>query len=195
GNIGSGKNTSSAIATCESLFDEARVIAVSKRCRARVMVKADAATDDDYLQRVVVIHQEIDADGNPVGTFDENDNPNGVSWVLSSRGYIMPKGVYFSEDLSLDEDGDSPKTFTLSDSKADFNGNYFFYEFNAEGICTNPGASFVIGAGRRSIGQEPKTTKERDFKGFVIWRNGRTSSYRSPGQITGVDSLSTNSEF
>lgn len=186
GNISAGKDTASAVATCESLFDEARVIAVSKRCKARIMVKADDATDDDYLQRVVIIHEEIDSDGNPVDG----------SWTLSSRGYIMPKGIYFSQEFSKDEAGNDLDTFTLSGSKTDFNGEYIYYEFNSEGICTNPGASFVIGAGVRGRGQEPKTSSgERDFAGFVIWRNGRTSSYRNPEQIPNVDSLTGNSNF
>ena len=183
GNISAGKDTQSAIATCESLFDEARVIAVSKRCNARVMVKAGSATDDDYLQRVVVIHEEIDDDGNAV----EN------SWVLSSRGYIMPTGIYYSEDLSQTSGTNS---YTLTGSKTDFNGEYIFYEFNSEGIATDPGASFVVGAGTRGRGQAPKTKAgERDFSGFVIWRNGRTSSYRNPNQIPGVDSMTGNADF
>ncbi|MGJ8644250.1 MAG: pilus assembly FimT family protein [Luteolibacter sp.] len=186
GNISAGKDTASAVATCESLFDEARVIAVSKRCKARIMVKADDPVDTDYLQRVVVIHEEIDADGNPVED----------SWVLSSRGYIMPQGVYFSQEYSKNEAGSDLETFTLTDSKTDFNGEYIYYEFNAEGICSDPGASFVIGGGVRGRGQEPKTTSgERDFAGFVIWRNGRTSSYRNPTQIPGVNSHTGNSTF
>lgn len=185
-NISSGKNTSSAIATCESLFDEARVIAISKRCKARVMVKADAATDKDYLQRLVVIHEEIDSEGNPIAN----------SWVLSSRGFIMPTGVFFSKEFSKDGTGNNLDRFSLTRSKADFNGEYIYYEFNEEGICTDPGASFVIGAGVRPKDREPKTSAgERDFAGFVIWRNGRTSSYRNPNQIPGVASISSNSNF
>lgn len=185
GNISAGKDTASAIATCESLFDEARIIAVSKRCKARVMVKADAA-DDDYLQRVVIIHEEIDNNGNAIED----------SWVLSSRGYIMPQGIYFSQEFSKDEDGNALQTFSPPGMKQDFQGNYIFYEFNAEGISSQPGASFVIGSGVRGRGQEPRTKSgERDFAGFVIWRNGRTSSYRSPNQIPGVDSMTGNDNF
>ncbi|MEP2775434.1 MAG: prepilin-type N-terminal cleavage/methylation domain-containing protein [Luteolibacter sp.] len=186
GNISAGKGTSSGIATCESLFDEARVIAVSKRCKARVMVKVDDPADTDYLQRVVVVHEEIDSTGNPVAN----------SWVLSSRGYIMPKGVFFSQKYSKDANGNALDTFTLTGSKTDFNGEYIYYEFNAEGISSDPGASFVIAAGARGKGQEPKTTSgERDFAGFVIWRNGRTSTYRNPGQIPGVDAHPVNTTF
>ena len=185
GNISAGKDTASAVATCESLFDEARVIAVAKRCKARVMVKADSATDDDYLQRVVVIHEEIDEDGNAVED----------SWVLSSRGYIMPTGVFYSQDLSESLE-DNIFALNLNGKKSYFNGKYIFYEFNAEGISNDPGATFVLGAGTRGRGQEPRTKSgERDFAGFAIWRNGRTSAFRNPTQIPGVDSLTGNANF
>ena len=175
GNLNAGKGTSSAIASCEALFEEARTIAVSKRCKARVMVLAADPTKDTYLQRVVIVHQEIKADGTV-----EPD-----SWIISSRGYEMPKGTHFSQVYSkLQAGGDIPE-YTLVTTKTEYAGKYYYYEFNGEGIFDNPGSSFVIGAGVRPNGQEPKTTPsaKRDFAGFVIWRNGRTSTYRSPGQV------------
>ncbi len=64
-------------------------------------------------------------------------------------------------------------------------GKYAYYEFNSEGIFPGAGASFIVASGARPKGQEPKVTKsaERDFAGFVIWRNGRTSTYRNTAQI------------
>lgn len=182
GNLNAGKGTSSAIASCEALFEEARTIAVSKRCKARVMVLAEDPTKDTYLQRVVIVHEEIDADGNVV--------PD--SWILSSRGYEMPKGTYFSQEYSLLPTSAKIPEFTLVSTKTEYAGKYFYYEFNGEGIFDQPGTSFVIGDGVRPKGQEPKTTPsaKRDFAGFVIWRNGRTSTYRSPGQITNLPNSS-----
>lgn len=172
GNLNAGKGTSSAVASCESLFEEARTIAVSKRCKARVMVTADPAKDN-YLQRVVIVHEEIKADG----TVDPG------KWVLASRGYELPKGTYFSQIYSKLGD---PTKFTLATGKADYLGSYFYYEFNSEGIFDKAGSSFVVGAGARPKNGEPKTTRSaaKDFAGFVIWRNGRTSTFRSPNQIT-----------
>ncbi|QTN34053.1 prepilin-type N-terminal cleavage/methylation domain-containing protein [Akkermansiaceae bacterium] len=178
GNINAGKGTSSAIASCEALFEEARTIAVSKRCKARVMVLAADPTKEKYLQRVVIIHEEIDANGAVV--------PD--RWILASRGYDMPSGTYFSYQYSELEPGGKIPEFTLTTAKADYAGKYYYYEFNGEGIFDKPGSSFVIGAGVRPKGQEPKTTPsaKRDFAGFVVWRNGRTSTFRSPEQITGL---------
>lgn len=175
GNINAGKGTSSAIASCEALFEEARTIAVSKRCKARVMVLAADPAKVNYLQRVVIIHEEINADGTV--------KPD--SWVLASRGYDMPRGTYFSHVYSkLGPSGKIPE-YTLTTTKTDYAGKYFYYEFNGEGIFDKPGSSFVIGAGVRPNGLEPKTTPsaKRDFVGFVVWRNGRTSTFRSPAQI------------
>jgi hypothetical protein len=75
---------------------------------------------------------------------------------------------------------------TLSNVNRDFLGSYVYYEFNSEGICTMPGASFIVGAGAREIGAiKPRVTAaaKKDFGGFVVWRNGRTSVFRSPDQM------------
>ena len=180
GNLNAGKGVTSAVATCESLFEEARTIAVSKRCKARVMVDVNDKTSENYLRKVVIVHEKINSDGTvTAGT-----------WILANRGYEMPKGTYFSKlyskknSANLDE---GAMTMQTESGKvlAAFNGNYAYYEFNAEGIFENAGSGFVVGSGVRPKGQEPKTTKgaARDFAGFVVWRNGRTSTYNNPKQI------------
>lgn len=182
GNLKAGKGTSSGIASCESLFEEARTIAVSKNCKSRIMV--DARTDQDtYLRRVVVVREEIGADGTPVAN----------SWILASRGYELPQGTFYSQDYSKGKGGSdvTPETMSMKSesgkSMTDYNGSYYVYEFNGQGIFDAAGASFVIGAGRppTTSSPKPKTTasEARDFAGFVIWRNGRTSTYRNPEQI------------
>lgn len=178
GNINAGKGVTSAVATCESLFEEARNIAVSKRCKARVMVDITSKSSDNYLRRVVIVHEKIKADG----------TVEAGAWVMPNRPYDIPKGAFFSSQYSaLNKGTGKIKEETLGgvDIKPNFHGNYAYYEFNEEGIFADAGSSFVVGSGVRPIGQEPKTTKgaTRDFSGFVVWRNGRTSSFRSPGQI------------
>ena len=178
GNINAGKGVTSAVATCESLFEEARMIAVSKRCKARVIVDINSKSSDNYLRRVVIVHEKIKADGTvEAGT-----------WVMPNRPYDIPKGAFFSVQYSALNKGAgkiNEQTLGGTDIKTNFHGKYEYYEFNEEGIFADAGSSFVVGSGVRPIGQEPKTTKgaARDFSGFVVWRNGRTSSYRNPGQI------------
>lgn len=194
GNLTAGKGTSSALATAESLFNEARTLAVSKQTNARVMIDIDDASSENYLRRMVVVYQELDDDGDPVSG----------SWILSSRGFTMPQGTYFSQVYSTQEgSGDAFGTESITPKNEagspieNYSANYTYYEFNSEGIYASPGTNFVIGSGVKPPGQEPKTTASggKDFAGFVIWRNGRISSYRSPEQVDGLDSHSNSDTF
>jgi prepilin-type N-terminal cleavage/methylation domain-containing protein len=183
GSIG-GKGVSSGVASAESLFDEARAIAVGQRVKSRVLIaKSMTNNPADNLRKIVVVSEKLKADGTV-------ETPQ--SWVLSSRGVILPDQTFFSQNLSKkDHDagsGSIEEMPTLPGAKAAFAGSYFYYEFNSEGICTTPGASFIIGNGSRNLNNataNPKVTAagKRDFGGFVIWRNGRTSLFRSPDQM------------
>jgi prepilin-type N-terminal cleavage/methylation domain-containing protein len=188
GGMTGGKGVSNGVATAEAVFDEARSIAVSKRTNARVLISIQNPNDrDTYLRRIVVAFQDLDAAGNPSNT-----------WTLASRGIILPEQTYFSRDLSRKNHKSGSggmDTMTLpSTVKAEYRGDYFYYEFNGEGICTTPGASFIVGTGARTNGAlNPKITAsaKRDFGGFVVWRNGRTSMFRNPEQMDLPASLNT----
>ena len=191
-----GKGVTSGVASAESLFDEARSIAVGQRTRSRVLIARTLTNNpSENLRRMIIVSEALNpTTGLPVSN----------SWVISSRGVVLPDQVFFSQDFSKrsnDSGGDLP-TEALTTGKATYAGTYYYYEFNAEGICTTPGASFVIGAGARngaSATDLPKTTAagKRDFGGFVVWRNGRTSAFRSPEQISNgkVMTLSSGSTF
>ncbi len=173
-----GKGVSAALATTEAVFDEARSIAVGKGTRARILVDARDPQDESYLRRVLISFESLDDNGEPTGT-----------WELAGRGILLPDRTYFSQDLSKEnhDSGSQLNEQELSFDKSNFDGSYYVYEFNAEGICTTPGASFVIGAGARAPGDDqPQTTSEgrSDFAGFVVWRNGATSVFRDVEQIT-----------
>lgn len=180
GGMTGGKGVTNGVATAEAVFDEARSIAVSKRTNARVLVSIqDPKNRDTYLRRVVVAYQDVDAAGNPSNT-----------WTLASRGITLPEQTYFSRELSRKNHksgGDKIDIMTLPATvKAEYRGEYLYYEFNGEGLCTTPGASFIIGTGARpNAAENPRTTAsgKRDFGGFVIWRNGRTSMFRNPEQM------------
>ncbi|MFD2257203.1 Tfp pilus assembly protein FimT/FimU [Luteolibacter algae] len=181
GNLTAGKGTTSAIAACESLFEEARTTAISKRAKTRIMVDVQNINSDSYLRRVVIAHEKVNADG----------TVQAGQWVLANRGYTMPPGTFFSRVFSVKEAGGAmdQASITLKSeagaNMSDYSGRYVYYEFNGEGIFQQPGASFIIASGARPKGREPLITAsaKRDFAGFVIWRNGRTSSYRSPDQM------------
>ncbi len=192
-----GKGVTSGVASAESLFDEARSIAVGQRTRARILIAKDLDNNKaDNLRRIVVASEALKEDGTP----DTN------KWVLSSRGVVLPDQTFFSQEYSKKDQkagsGGIEVMPSLSGAKAAYQGSYYYYEFNAEGICTTPGAGFVIGAGARKINasatDKPKVTSagKRDFGGFVVWRNGRTSVFRSPAQIAaGIQSLNSGATF
>jgi prepilin-type N-terminal cleavage/methylation domain-containing protein len=200
GNMG-GKSVTSAVASAESLFDEARSIAISQHTRARVLVALDLTNNpEENLRKMVVVSEQLNPDGTPIAD----------SWILSNRGILLPDKVFLSQTYSMSDQAakvafDSSSEMTLSSPsfKSAHVGKYRFYEFNAEGICTTPGASFVIASGARgasstSATERPRLTAsaQRDFGGFVIWRNGRTAVFRSPEQIhDDIKTISAGAQF
>lgn len=183
-----GKGVTSGVAAAESLFDEARSIAVGQRTNARVLIAKDMTNNKpENLRRMLVASEALKADG----TVDTGN------WVLSSRGILLPEQTYFSQTYSTGKDGSGkvsemptlPIPTGKSSSTYAYAGSYYYYEFNAEGICTTPGARFIIGTGARkpnaTATDKPRVTAsaKRDFGGFAVWRNGRTSMFRSPDQM------------
>jgi prepilin-type N-terminal cleavage/methylation domain-containing protein len=191
-----GKGVTSGVATAESLFDEARSVAVGQQTRARVLVAKDLKNNPaDNLRRIVIVSAKVDDDGSEISP---------PEWEISSRGVVLPDQTFFSQDYSKKDQAKSTgvlEEMTLSGAKAAYEGNYFYYEFNSQGICTTPGAGFVIGNGSRGVtktADKPRVNSsgKSDFGGFVIWRNGRTSVFRSPAQIaSGIDSLNPGATF
>ena len=192
GGLIAGKGVTTAVSTTEAVFAEARSLAVGKLTHAAVLVSAQDPTNADvYLRRLVVVYKEVD----PVTNQMSNE------WTLASRGVTLPEKVYYSQLLSRKDHKSSSGALDKvmlsgANVKRDYQGEYYIYEFNAEGICTTPGASFVIGTGARTPGgteTRPHVigSAKRDFGGFVIWRNGSTSLFRNPIQILkGGDNIS-----
>ncbi|MDB6078040.1 MAG: hypothetical protein JWO82_1787, partial [Akkermansiaceae bacterium] len=120
----------------------------------------------------------------------------GKSWLVSARPTILPDKVFFSQSLSKKDQKNGSgqiEEFSLSSDKSNLDGRYLYYEFNSQGICTTPGASFIVGTGARANGDPPHVTGDgkRDFAGFVIWRNGHTSVFRDPQQMDLPDQMTT----
>lgn len=200
-----GKGVTSGVATTESLFDEARTTAVGRNIRACVLIAKTLTNNPaDDLRRILIAYEEVDANGLPKTAADQEPN-----WVLSSRGALLPDQVFFSQEFSKKDHASGSQAVTeitdakIKDVKSAFKGTYFIYEFNDQGICKTPGASFIIGSGARNgskpaTEQPPRVTSvaKRDFGGFVIWRNGRTSVFRSTDQMgSNVKSLNPGAKF
>ncbi len=207
-----GKGVSSGVATAESLFDEARATAIGKNMRACVLVaKTLTNNPGDDLRRIIVAVEETETVAtNP--NFGQAKNPTSATpnWEITSRGAVLPDQTFFSSQLSKkDHEGGSGAIDTVLSTKfvapvkSSFAGEYYIYVFNSQGICSTPGASFILGSGSRAItkpssSDPPKVTSasKRDFGGFVVWRNGRTSIFRSPDQMgTAIKTLDAGKPF
>lgn len=183
-NLTGGKGTSTALANTEAVFAEARATAIGRGTSARVLVDyRDINDQSNYLRRIVIAAQDIDpVTGLPIAT-----------WSLASRGYTLPDGTFFSLNLSKRSGNGvaamQPEMQTFA--KVSDAGQYVVYEFNSQGLCTTPGATFVIGAGARPKGSAPliNGAAKRDFAGFAIWGNGETSTFRNPAQIGELSTL------
>lgn len=182
-NLSSGKSVGSAVAQAESMFDYARQAAIANNTNSRVLVPKSLAgageRHPDDLRRILVAIQDSD--------------PN--QWKLTDRGEFFPPNVFFSQDFSRTAEGTTIPSGTISGLSAAFSGEFFYYEFNSMGISTTPGAGFVVGSGAwpPNDTNQPRVNRksERDFGGFVVWRNGSTSLYRSPAQIPNLPSTVT----
>jgi prepilin-type N-terminal cleavage/methylation domain-containing protein len=208
-----GKGVTSGVATAESLFDEARTTAVGRNLRSCVLIaKTLTNNPSEDLRRIVVAYEEANTDG--TATNPTSATPN---WVLSSRGAVLPDQTFFSSKFSKKDHAAGSGTIgEVTDSKivsakTAYKGSYYIYVFNAQGILTDPtnpnykgGASFIIGSGARNSSKPASGTNlpkvmasaKRDFGGFVIWRNGRTSVFRSPDQMgSGPKSMNSGDTF
>ncbi|MFT4177640.1 MAG: prepilin-type N-terminal cleavage/methylation domain-containing protein [Luteolibacter sp.] len=191
GGMTGGKSVTTALASTEAFFEEARTHAISSHVPTRVLVDvSDPADRENYLRRMITVYQKTDEDGKAL--------PD--QWLLLNRGLVLPDQVFFSRNFSktsIEENAESAELPELeleesADIRPAYAGKYLYYEFNPEGLCSTPGASFIIGTGvRPGTAERPMVTAaaKRDFGGFVIWRNGRTSLIRSPQQMNLPDNV------
>lgn len=184
-NLSKGSGVSAGLPVAEAVFAEARAIAIGRGTKARVLVHAENNRNDEvhrerYLKYMAVAYEELDDDGNPTG-----------NWKIASRGSSLPDSVYFVRSLSEEKNAPTLNKMTIT-LPGNSSTSCYFYEFNSEGMITNPTISgnsvprFVIRVGSLPPGQdEPVAASEaqNNMGGFVIWRSGRTSVFRHPDQI------------
>ncbi|MBK1833257.1 prepilin-type N-terminal cleavage/methylation domain-containing protein [Roseibacillus ishigakijimensis] len=190
-NIDKGQATVSGLSQTQALMDEARNLAIGRGTRARLCIHAESNEEDRYLRFFVVAYEEIE--------YDDSGEETGRRWRVASRGTFLPTGVYFHPTYSTQASNrvDGLGTFNSKDeairfpgdSRSTRNPNYYYYEFNAEGLCVaegenDPGAAFVLARGVTRPGAQDPTVIGKDVAGFVIWRNGRTSPIRDTEFIT-----------
>jgi hypothetical protein len=181
--IGKGQGVTAGLAVGEGLLAQARILAMNQNAPARLIIHG-ALNDSDPIQReryrrmMMVVYQTTTIDDE--GKIDE-------TWVPVGSPTFLPQGVYYSPELSkrdmrmggvLGED-----RHQLTNQKAD-TWQCHFYEFNGQGVCTTPGAGFVVVNGARPSGAKlPLTGGKLDLGGFVVLRNGGTTMIRDITQL------------
>lgn len=214
-----GKGVTSGLATAESLFEEARTVAIARNLRTCVLVAKTLTNNPaEDLRRIVVAYEEVD----PITGAAKAPASLTPNWVLSSRGILLPDQTFYSAKLS-NKDGISKTKVTaidtitssrIKDVKAAYAGEYYIYQFNAQGYAADPAppnagstfngtSSFVIASGARNTSKPSTNAKPRltasskgDVSGFIIWKNGATSIFRNPDQAgTAYNSMKAGSEF
>jgi type II secretory pathway pseudopilin PulG len=189
--IDRGQATTTALAITEALFDETRSKAVGGAKRARLLIHKelnDAVEEDRerYLRSMYVAVESTNQAG----------EAQGGGWEIITRKTDFPKGVYFSieesERVAAAIGVGKPGTMSIRLSRKSDSPlkECYYFEFNPEGVCVDsenaaldPGAVVVLISGVRPRGEEEPTLLKNNKVGFVVWRNGRTSIFRSPEQI------------
>ena len=188
--IDRGQATTTALAITEALFDETRSKAVGGAKRARLLIHKelnDAVEEDRerYLRSMYVAVESTNQAG----------EAQGGGWEIITRKTDFPKGVYFSieesERVAAAIGVGKPGTMSIKlPGKSDSLKECYYFEFNPEGVCVdsenaalNPGAVVVLISGTRPLDAEEPMILKNNKVGFVVWRNGRTSIFRSPEQI------------
>ena len=208
-NFSKAAGVSAGIPVAEAMFAEARGLSLSHGRKARVLINADPEDEERYLRYMIVVVQSQE---------DEN------RWIAAGRGSYLPKGVYFSQKYSYvnhaSSIGEIPQVIgrgkdiyssqDSSASNANLSSEYFYYQYNAQGIAENINdaggdatankiASFIVGTGVKPPGAlNPRVTEStgaKNFGGFVVWSRGTTSTFKHPDQMNLPETNSSGSEF
>ncbi len=190
--IDRGQATTTALAITEALFDETRSKAVGKGIRARLLIHKEL-NDEDREDRSRYLRSMYLA----VESTNQAGDAQGGGWVIEERSIkALPTGVYFSieesERVAAAIGVGKPGTMSIRLSRKSDSPlkECYYFEFNPEGVCVdsenaalNPGAVVVLISGTRPLDAEEPMILKNNKVGFVVWRNGRTSIFRSPEQI------------
>ncbi len=180
-NVGKGQGITAGLAVGEGLLAQARSLAVNQSSRARLVIHDDLndAIPEErqrYRRMMMIMYKELDENG-----VEQNQ------WIRFGQPVFLPERVFFSPELSLrnmDTGGLLDTDRHQLSSKVSDNHQCVFYEFNSQGICTTPGAGFVLETGARPTGaKKPRLGKGKPVGGFVVLRNGGTSLIRDIERI------------
>ncbi len=175
--LASGKSVPSGVSLADSIFSEARALAIGSGNKARVAILSDntlkGKEEEKYLRFMVVFE-------------DLNPDPNIEEWEPTGRGLSLPGKTFYDEVNSVFSGRDTMDFPGLGNSSC------HYYEFNAQGLIANAGGGStatnniccIIASGVAVPGQTRKIdVNVNDRSGFVVWKNGRRSIYRDISQM------------
>ncbi|MDB4686915.1 prepilin-type N-terminal cleavage/methylation domain-containing protein [Akkermansiaceae bacterium] len=182
--IGKGQGVTAGLAIGEGLLAQARILAMNQNAPARLIIHGDL-NDSDPIQReryrrmMMVVYQTTDDEGRII-----------PEWKRAGSPTFLPQGVYYSPEMSSADmrlGGVLPEDrHQLTNQTAD-TWQCHFYEFNGQGVCTTPGAGFVVvNAARPSGAAQPMLGGKLDLGGFVVLKNGGTTMIRDITRLGAV---------
>lgn len=187
-----------------SVFQSARSIAVLRQQPTRVIIYADHGEDSKkFLRYMGIVYLSENA--------TDPENPAPGDWIPANQGTYLPEGIYY-----IPEGGATDTTGLIADNleggvdlltsnpkydkssatdimEASFpivggtNNDFYFYEFDANGMSENPGGNFVINAGSITLdgnGDEAvEITNPFAVAGFAIRRIGGITLFSDYDEI------------
>ena len=180
--IGKGQGVTAGLAIGEGLLAQARILAMNQNAPARLIIHGDLRDQnpldrENYRRMMMVVYQTTDEEGRII-----------PEWKRAGSPTSLPKGVYYSPELSradMRAGGVLPEARHQLTSDQNQVRQCHVYEFNGQGICTTPGAGFVVVEGARPSGKiQPLTGVSLDLGGFVVLKNGGTTMIRDITQLS-----------
>ena len=182
--IGKGQGVTAGLAIGEGLLAQARILAMNQNAPARLIIHGDLNDTipierDRYRRMMMVVYQTTDEEGRII-----------PEWKRAGSPTFLPQGVFYSPELSradMRAGGVLPEARHQLTNQASDARQCHFYEFNGQGICTTPGAGFIVVNGARPSGaKQPLLGGKRDLGGFVVLKNGGTTMIRDIEQLGAV---------
>ena len=183
-NIGKGQGLTAGLSLGEGMLNQARNLAINQNTTARLVIHSDLndaipAERERYRREMMVVYKETDP--------ETGDEESGNAWIRVGQPVMLPSKVYYSPELSMADmrnGGVLPTDRHQLSSQASDTHQCVYYEFNGQGICSTPGAGFILENGPRPVNRErPVIGNAKSVAGFVVMRNGSTSIIRDVNRI------------
>jgi prepilin-type N-terminal cleavage/methylation domain-containing protein len=193
-NFSKSRGVSMATSEAAGIFQLARIEAKARPTYVRVLIHAENDPDnmlhrERYLRYMVIQSLNKGPNEKRDTQITDEDAQGDDFWEITKKGHSLAKNAWFIPSLSNQTDLTIPTISARLPAQADGEtSNCYYYLFNQQGIMVNPKPAtiaprFVIGSGSMPPGNAEPIRKNNNVGGFVIWRNGATSTIKHPEQV------------